>query len=294
MLFQVREVWDAARLMAQDFLHWLPRLALGIVVFALFWAAAAFVRRGVRRLMEAAGRREGVSRVVARLARWGVLFAGALVALSVVSPSLNAGTLVSLLGLSGVAIGFAFKDILQNFLAGILILLTEPFRIGDQIIAGDFEGTVEEVETRATTLKTYDGRRVVIPNGQLYTQAVTVNTAYDRRRSQYDFGIDYEDDVEQARQLLRDAMDETEGIASDPPPDVYVLELADSSVNLRARWWTNTREVNRLDVQDRLIRRVKEKFDAEGVDFPYPIHDVRITRGTLGSAVDRVRGKEEK
>ena len=91
-------------------------------------------------------------------------------------PSFQPAQLIQLLGISGVAIGFAFLDILQNFLAGILILLTEPFRLGDQIVVGGYEGTVEEIETRATSIRTYDGRRVVIPNSNLFTESVTVNT----------------------------------------------------------------------------------------------------------------------
>jgi small conductance mechanosensitive channel len=107
----------------------------------------------------------------------------------------QAGDLIQLLGISGVAIGFAFRDILQNFLAGILILLTEPFQIDDQIVFKGFEGTVENIETRATTIRTYDGRRIVIPNSELFTNSVTVNTAFDNRRLEYDVGIGYGDDI---------------------------------------------------------------------------------------------------
>ena len=91
---------------------------------------------------------------------------------------------------------------MQNFLAGILILLTEPFEINDQIVFKSFEGTVENIETRATTIRTYDGRRIVIPNAELFTNSVTVNTAFDKRRIEYDFGIGYGDDIDHAKQLI--------------------------------------------------------------------------------------------
>lgn len=276
-LLQVGEVLDTLDAMARDFFEWLPVLAVGALVFAAFWIAAGAVRRGVRGVMERTGRPVGVIAVVSRLSRWTVLFAGLMVSLAVISPGMGAGELVQLLGIGSVAIGFAFKDILQNFLAGILILLNEPFRIGDQIVAGDHEGTVEEVETRATALRTYDGRRVVIPNGKLYTQAVVVNTAYDLRRSQYDFGIDYDDDVQLAHDLLEETLREVDGIVDDPEPQVFVWELGGSSVNLRARWWTRPSRSSIVEVQGRVIQAVKEKFDAGGIDFPYPIRDVRIT-----------------
>lgn len=126
---------------------------------------------------------------------------GILITVTIMVPSFTPASLISALGVGGVAIGFAFKDIFQNFLAGVLLLVTEPFGIDDQIKYEDFEGTVETIQTRATTIKTYDGRRVVIPNAELFINAVTVNTAYDKRRRQYDIGIGYGDDIGRARQL---------------------------------------------------------------------------------------------
>ena len=278
MLIQSRAVLRAINDMANGFFAWLPKLAVGAAVFFLFWILAAAVRSGVQTAAEKAGKTGGVSQVLARLARWGVLFAGVLMALSFMAPSLDAASLIQLLGVSGVAIGFAFRDILQNFLAGILILLNEPFRVGDQIVFGSYEGTVEGVETRATTLKTYDGRQVVIPNGKLYTDAVIVNTAYDLRRTEYDFGIGYGDDVQLATRLLEETLAEVDGIVDDPAPQVLTWELAASSVNLRARWWTRPSQASLVEVRDRVIERAKEKFDAhEDVDFPFTIRDVRIT-----------------
>jgi small-conductance mechanosensitive channel len=144
--------------------------------------------------------------VLGRLSQGIIILVGLFVALSIVIPSFKAGDLVQLLGISGVAIGFAFRDILQNFLAGILILLTEPFEINDQIVFKNFEGTVENIQTRATTIRTYDGRRIVIPNSELFTNAVTVNTAFENRRLEYDVGIGYGDNIDQAKELMLEAV----------------------------------------------------------------------------------------
>jgi small-conductance mechanosensitive channel len=158
---------------------------------------------------------------------------GLFVALSIVIPTFRAGDLIQLLGISGVAIGFAFRDILQNFLAGILILLTEPFQINDQIVFKGFEGTGENIETRATTIRTYDGRRIVIPNSELFTNSVTVNTAFENRRLQYDVGIGYGDDIDRAKELMLEALHSVPEILKDPAPDVLLMELAESTVNIR-------------------------------------------------------------
>lgn len=121
-----------------------------------------------------------------------------MLAVTIVAPSLTPGDLIAGLGVRSVAIGFALKDILQNMLAGILILLRQPFEVGDKVVSGGHEGTVERIETRATLIKTYDGRRVVITNTDIYTDSVTVNTAYDTRRSQYDIAIGCNDDWNKA------------------------------------------------------------------------------------------------
>lgn len=157
-----------------------------------------------------------------RLAQGVVLFIGLLIALSVALPTFQPGDVIQVLGISSVAIGFAFRDILQNFLAGILLLLTQPFRIGDQIVARSYEGTVEDIQARATFILTCDGRRVVVPNAALFTDTVVVNTAFAHRRLEYDVGIGYGDDIERARSIMLQAAQRTDGVLADPAPDVLV------------------------------------------------------------------------
>lgn len=223
--------------MLNGFVERLPYLALAIIAFTLSFLVARLVRASVRALAQRSERRGNLALVLGRLSYGLIIFLGLLVAMVIAVPGFTPGQLVSILGLSSVAIGFAFRDILQNFLAGILLLLNEPFRIGDQIVMKEFEGTVEDIQTRATFIKTYDGRRVVIPNGDLFTNSVTVNTARDTRRLEYDFGIGYGDDVQQARQILLDSLQGVPGVSQEPPPDVLLVALADSTVNLRLRWW---------------------------------------------------------
>ncbi|MCB0060669.1 MAG: mechanosensitive ion channel family protein, partial [Caldilineaceae bacterium] len=217
---------------------------------------------------------------------------GLLVALAIVAPSVKPVDILSTLGIGGVAIGFAFRDILQNFLAGLLILLRQPFRIGDQIVVGDYEGTVEEIETRATMIKTYDGRRVVIPNGDIYTSSVVVNTAFEKRRSQYDVGIGYGDDIARAKELMLQAMRQCEGVLSDPVPDVLTVELAGSSVNLRARWWTHSTRSDVVKVSDRVISAIKDDLSAAGIDLPFPTQVVLWHDQTEETDGDRNRQRE--
>ena len=174
--------WQKLSQIGRDLMLALPNLVFGLVVFVGFLLLARGVRALVRRIMRSKKDNHNLSVLLSRLAYVAMLILGVLVTATIVLPGFTPASLVSALGVGGIAIGFAFKDIFQNFLAGILLLFTEPFRIGDQIKYKGFEGTVEDIQTRATTIKTYDGRRVIIPNAELFTHAVTVNTVYNKRR----------------------------------------------------------------------------------------------------------------
>lgn len=217
----------------RDVVAALPNVLIALIVLLVFWLIARATRGLVERVW---GRREGnLGRLFGRLASGAILVLGVLVGLTIVFPSVTPASLFSLLGVGGVAIGFAFRDILQNLLAGILLLLTRPFRIGDQIVVDDSEGTVEDIQVRATLIRTYDNLQVVIPNTQLFTGKVTVKTAYEVRRLQYDIGIGYGDDIETAKRVIHETLRGLKLIRQDPAPEVLVMDLAESSVNLRVR-----------------------------------------------------------
>jgi small conductance mechanosensitive channel len=140
-----------------------------------------------------------------------------------------------------VAIGFAFQNILQNFLAGLLLLWAEPFRIGDEIKLDNFEGIVEEIQTRATIIKTYDGRRIVIPNADLFTHSVTINTALDTRRWEYEVSLKDVQNLNDAKSRIVETVRKVPGVLGDPAPEALVTDLADldaGAVKVRVLWWT--------------------------------------------------------
>jgi len=285
--------WTALQAIITSFVARLPYVVLAVVIFALFYLAAKGVRVLVRRFTERRKRHRNLGMVLGRLAQALMVLIGLLIALVIVLPGFTPGQLLELLGIGSVAIGFAFRDILQNFLAGLLILLTEPFRIGDQIVVNSYEGTVEDIQTRATTITTYDGHRVVIPNANLFTNSVTVNTAYDKRRLQYDIGIGYGDDIEQARALILAAVKRVDGVLREPAPDVIVVELAPSSVNMRARWWVEPpRRADALDLQDRVLTAIKANLTTHGIDMPFPTHQILFHDQTEETDGDRTRQRE--
>lgn len=293
MNIQLSAAWKQLQSMINDFLALLPNIAIALIVFFIFFFVGRAVKRLVRNLTRNRRQARNLGLVLGRLAQGAIVLVGLFVALSIVIPSIKANDLVQLLGISGVAIGFAFRDILQNFLAGILILLTEPFQINDQIVFKNFEGTVENIETRATTIRTYDGRRIVIPNSELFTNSITVNTAFENRRLEYDIGIGYGDDVERARQLILEAMHEIQDVLKEPAPDAIVVELAASSVNIRARWWIQPpRRSDALALQDKVLTAIKNKLTANGIDLPFPTQQILFHDQTEETDGDRTRQRE--
>ena len=275
--------------MINGFIRLLPKMALGAVVFVVFYFVAVAARSLILRLMGRSGAAEALSRIAHML----ILITGFLVGLIIAFPSVNPASVLGALGFGGVAIGFAFRDILQNYFAGILLLWREPFKVGDQIeTSGGFVGTIGEIETRATVLTTYDGRRVVIPNSDLFTDSVTVNTAEKRRRSQYDVGIGYADDIETARALMLDKVKTLEGVLPEPAPDVLVTDIGDSVISLRVRWWTVPERATVIKVQDRVLTAIKYLLDENGIDMPYPTHTLLFHNQTEEADGDRARQRE--
>jgi small conductance mechanosensitive channel len=289
----ISEAWAKVEGMIDSSIIMLPNLVLACFIFVLFWFLGRAVRFLVKRLTRRYRHARNLGLVLGRLSQGAIILLGLFISLSIVLPTFGAGDLVQLLGISGVAIGFAFRDILQNFLAGILILLTEPFQINDQIVFKGFEGTVENIQTRATTIRTYDGRRIVIPNSELFTNSLTVNTAFENRRLEYDVGIGYGDNIEQAKELILEAIHSVDVVLKDPAPDVLVMELAESTVNIRARWWiAPPRWADSLDSRDRVLTAIKNKLTANGIDLPFPTTQILFHDQTEETDGDRSRQRE--
>ena len=252
-------------------------VGLGIsIVFALgVLIATRYLAQSLRRLTKLAVGRTVRSASLRSLfiqtsyvSTWAV---GVLIASTMVFPGLRMGDIVGLLGLSSVAIGFAFQDIFKNFLAGILLLLHEPFKLGDQIQIGNFEGTVEDIAIRSTQIRTYQGERIVIPNATIFTSEIRVFTALPQRRTDVPIGVDYETSLPLAIEVFRTAVIGIEGVLSEPPPLVDVVSISDNSIQMIVRYWTKPMKADVLRTQTRVIVALKQACDRNGIKIPLPI-----------------------
>ena len=274
------------------FIRLIPNIVVALVVIAVFYGLGYLARKLVMR-RTTRSQRDNLGDVLGGLVRWVIIVLGFLLGATIVIPSLNPGDLIAGLGVSSVAIGFAFKDILQNWLAGLLILLRQPFETHDQIEVNGYEGTVERIETRATIIKTYDGQRVVIPNSDIYTNALLVKTAHEKRRSQYDVGIGYGDGIEEACEVIRKAVAGVADVEKEPGVEVLPWDLAASWVTIRIRWWTHSRRADVVRVHSAVILAVKNALDEAHIDMPYNtevhlFHDQ--TEATEGNRAEQREG----
>jgi small-conductance mechanosensitive channel len=169
--------WKTGVRIINESIALLPNIVLAIIIAIVFSILASAGKSLAGRWLQRRRKHQGIALLIAQLVRTSILILGFLIALSVVAPSFKAGDLIKLLGIGSVAIGFAFQNILQNFLAGILLLLQEPFQLGDLISVSGIEGHVRDIQARATVITTKEGRHVWIPNAILFTSPVAVETS---------------------------------------------------------------------------------------------------------------------
>lgn len=284
-----QSIIDSANEIVVGFVERIPYFIASIIVILIFWFLSIVFKKVVYKLLGSRSRHQNLVKVFQRVGGALIIFIGFMIAMVIAVPGFTPAKLIGALGIGSVAIGFAFKDIFQNLLSGILLLISEPFRIGDQIVSGDYEGTVEDIKIRATTIKTYDGRQVVIPNSDLYTSALTVNTAYKQRRLQVAVGIGYEDDIEAAKAEILQALDKVESVSKKAQPSVIATGFGDSTIDLMVRWFIEDgTQANKVTSIHQVIVEIKSALDAAGVNIPFPIRTIDLSDPSVTSIVNKL------
>ncbi|MBW4474664.1 MAG: mechanosensitive ion channel family protein [Stenomitos rutilans HA7619-LM2] len=254
----------------------LPALILALIVLVITRYSVRLVKRILKTSSERLIRSASLQMLLVQISAVAVWVVGILIACTLVFPSLRLGDIIGLLGLSSVAVGFAFQDIFKNFLAGILLLLNEPFRVNDQIIINDYEGTVESINIRSTQIRTYTDERVVIPNAIVFTSPVHVLTHYASRRTDVEIGLHYDTPLPEARQVLVNALADVEGVLTKPAIEVDVAGFGDSAIKLVVRYWTLPQKIKVRRIQSEVIVALKRACDQAGFHIPYPIRTVYL------------------
>lgn len=261
---------------ANDFLRILPTLVISLVVLVIFFFVARMGRNAAEKLAATVVDDPSLQNLAGTFASVLLTVIGIFAAATIVFPGLRAGDLIAVLGLTSVAIGFAFKDIFQNFLAGILLLWQRPFVVGDQVEINDFAGTIEHIDIRSTSIRSYHGQLIVIPNSDVYSSVVTVNTAEDTRRSAFDTGIGYGEDIESGREVIQKAVESCDHVLDEPAPMVLVTGHGDSSVDFRALYWTKSAKRSESLARDQVATAIKYALDDADIEIPYPYRTVEF------------------
>ncbi|MBH0063925.1 mechanosensitive ion channel family protein [Psychrobacter sp. SZ93C1] len=284
-----QSIIDSANGIFIGFVERIPYFVASIIVVLIFWFLSILFKKIVYKILGSRRRHQNLVKVFQRVGGALIIFVGFMIAMVIAVPEFTPAKLIGALGIGSVAIGFAFKDIFQNLLSGILLLISEPFRIGDQIVSGEYEGTVEDIKIRATTIKTYDGRQVVIPNSDLYTSALTVNTAYKQRRLQLAVGIGYEDDIEAAKAEILKALDRADSVSKKAEPSVIATGFGDSTIDLMVRWFIEDgTQANKVASIHQVFVEIKLALDAAGVNIPFPIRTIDLSDSSVMTIVDKL------
>ncbi|MBE9008664.1 mechanosensitive ion channel family protein [Pseudanabaenaceae cyanobacterium LEGE 13415] len=258
-----QRLWTTLREFQRDTISNLPALIGALLALLATWLIAGSLRRltfiATRRWQGGQDARILISRVV-----YGAVWViGSIVALGVVG--LDFATLLGTLGLTSVAIAFSLRDILSNYLSGVILLASRPFRIGDQIVIKEFEGTVTQIQLRTTTVVTYDGRTVYIPNQEVFSAVITNNTVSGKRRTSVTIGITYDTDMNTVKKILNDAVLKVTDVEPEPKPLILVRELAATTVQIEVQFWVNSQRLSFVEMTSEAAQAIKEALQQAGI-----------------------------
>lgn len=267
--------WDKMRGYLTDTVALLPLFGVALLIVWLFWFIAKWVSRW-NFFYTRLGLNPLLQNFVRQAVRLLVFLLGLLLALDVLGATPFVTAILGTAGVAGVALGFAFRDIIENYLAGILMSARQPFKRNDLIRIGEREGKVIRMTSRDLVLMTLDGNHLRIPNATVFTSELTNYSRNPRRRFSFLVGVDVAEDLKQVQSLGTNTLLAVNGVLSDPPPQAFIKELGDFNVIVQFTGWVDQLEADFAKVQSQAIRVLKESFDAAGVLMPEPITNVRL------------------
>ena len=256
--------------MLAGFIRTLPQFGLAFLVLLVTWALAHVVRNVTGRVARRAGLRPSLVALFVTLAGIFVWLFGFLVALAVILPGVTAGSLLTVIGFGSIAVGFAFKDIFENFLAGILIMMRKKMRIGDHIECQEVEGRVEQITLRETYLRRLDSQLTIVPNAYLFQNPVRIITDADLRRHEIVVGVAYDTDLDRAAEVISGAVREVAAVIRAKPVDVFAREFEDSAITFTVRWWSGSTQLEMHKSRDAVVRAIKRALDDAAITIPFP------------------------
>ncbi|NND21766.1 MAG: mechanosensitive ion channel family protein [Silicimonas sp.] len=249
----------------------LPNVIFATIFLVLVWLFAKFVGWLIPKLMSKANVRQALIDVIRMVAIAAVWVLGVLIAATIAFPTVTIGKILAAAGVGGIAIAFAAKDTLENFFAGIMLLLREPFRKGDFVECEDLEGKVEDITVRDTRIRQTNGQLIVAPNAMFYQNPVTVLTDGDLRRTTIMCGVAYDEDVDEAREVILSAVKGVDSVRDDVKDvQIFAQAFGASSIDFEVTWWTGSEPIDIRRSRDKVVAAVKRALDDAEIEIPFP------------------------
>ena len=248
----------------------LPSFAIALIIMFVTWIVARFAVKISDAIVGRTEIRASLKNLIDTLVRLGIWLIGLFIAAVIVIPSLTPASLLAGLGIGAVAIGFAFQDIFENFLAGVLIMLREKMRIGDIIECEGITGKVEHITLRETHVRKLSGELTVVPNSILFKNPVEIFTDEDQRRHDVVIGVSYDTNLDHAADVIRRAVEDVEDVLASKGVDIFAQEFNSSSVDFLVRWWAGSTPRAGWESKDKVVRAIKAALDDAGIEIPFP------------------------
>lgn len=281
----LEKVWTFApaiesfRSLATDLTRLFPLVLVALIVLGVFVLLAFGTRRVTESLLKSRMENVLLKQVMGRVVTISVIILGCFLALRISGLTYIAATLLGGTSLVGLAIGFAFRDIAENYLASILLSMNQPFRVGDLIEVGGTQGFVRKLTTRGTILNTFEGNQVQLPNSLVFKEKIINFTASPMTRADFKVGIGFDDSVSEAQQILIDVLRNHEAVVADPPPAVVVESLGAATVNLGVYFWIDQTQHSILKVKSAVIRRAKQTLTEARITMPDEAREIVFPQG---------------
>ncbi len=265
-----RTVFETFSGMLTSFVEHLPFVFGSITTLLLTWTLTTLLRRFGTRILSGWNKRESVKELIIRLVTIVGWVLGLLLSAIILFPGLTPAKALGGLGLVSIAVGLAFKDIFENFFAGILILWRFPFERGDFIECEGFVGKVEKVMMRMSYIRETNGKLTVVPNAFLFKNPVTILTSLPSRRVMITTGVAYDVDVNEAVSVISDAISQCDSLTPDKPVQVFPCAFGSSSIDIELAWWTDSTPLGVRKSRAQVVTAVKAALDSHGIEIPFP------------------------
>lgn len=255
-----------------------PNLIVAILVVCFFILLSNIFSRILEKLLTRATSHKSVQNLATSLLRATIIVIGLFIALEILHLEKAVTSLLAGAGVLGLALGFAFQDIASNFVSGVFIIFNKPYKVGDIIQSGDYVGNVTAIKLRTTTVTTFQGLEVMVPNRFLFTEVITNFTNTPKRRVDLAVGVTYDQDLEQVEELLKKELVSLPNRIDSEAVDVFFTQFGESSINLEARIWVKyPNHRNFLITKSEAIKKVKRVFDQNNIVIPFPIRTLDIS-----------------